>query len=263
MEIVVCVKRVPDTSEAEVVIAKDGRGIEEKGLVFDINDWDRYAVEEAVLLKEKFGGLVTAVAMGPGEVEDTLRRCLATGVDNAVRLTDEAFEGSDAVTIARILSQAVKGLKFDLVLTGAQAGDDGYAQVGPIIAEFLGIPHVTLVTRVEIMDGKAKVHRELEGGLEEVAEVQLPALLSIQTGINEPRYVSMMGIRKAAKREIKAIGLQELGLKKEEVGESSSRVKRERLLIPPVTKQTEILEGSPEDVATKLASIIKDKGGLV
>ncbi len=262
MEILVCIKRVPDTSEAEVVIAKDGRRIEEGSLVFDINEWDKYAVEEAVLLKEKLGGSVTVVAIGPEEADDTLRRCLATGADNAIRLTDKAFEGSDALTIARILYQAIRELKFDLVLTGAQASDDGYGQVGPTIAEFLGIPHATLVTHIEIMNGRAKVHRELEEGLEEVVEVQLPAVFTIQTGINEPRYVSIMGVRKAAKKETKTLDLKALGLKEEEVGESGSRVKVERLFLPPVTKETEILQGNPEEVAAKLARIIKDKGGL-
>ena len=262
MDIIVCVKRVPDTSEEEVVITKDGRGIEEANLVFDVNDWDKYAVEEAVLLREKFGGSVTVIALGPEEVEDTLRRCLATGADNAIRLTDKAFEGSDATAIAKILSQIIKDLKFDLILTGTQASDDGYGQVGPTIAEFLGIPHATLVTNIEIADGKARVHRELEGGLEEVDEVQLPALFTIQTGINEPRYVSMMGIRKAASKEMKTLDLQVLGLKEEEVGESGSKVIEEKLFLPPVTKETEILEGNPEDVAAELARIIKDKGGF-
>ncbi len=262
MDIVVCVKRVPDTSEAEVIITKDGQGIEEGDLVFDINEWDKYAVEEAVLLKEKFGGSVTVVSMGTEETEDTLRRCLATGADNAIRLTDKAFEGSDAVAIARILYQTIKDLKFDLVFTGAQASDDGYGQVGPTIAEFLGIPHVTLVTDIEIMDGKAKVRRELEGGMEEVLEVQLPAVFTIQTGINEPRYVSIMGVRKASQKEIRTLDLQALGLKGEEVGESGSRTKEERLFLPPVTKETEILEGSPEEIAAKFAQVLKDKGGL-
>ena len=262
MDILVCVKRVPDTSEAEVTIAKEGRRIEERDLVFDINEWDKYAVEEAVLLKEKFGGSVTVVAMVPEEVEDTLRRCFATGADNAIRLTDKAFEGSDATTTARILYQAIKEQKFDLVLTGAQASDDGYGQVGPTLAEFLGIPHATLVTHIEIMNGKAKVHRELEGGLEEVVEIRLPSLLTIQTGINEPRYVSIMGVRKAAKKEIKTLDLKELGLKEEEVGEPGSKVKQERLFLPPVTKEAEILQGNPDEVATKLARILKDKGGL-
>ncbi len=262
MDIVVCVKRVPDTSEAEVVIAKDGRTIEAKDLVFDINEWDKYAVEEAVRLKGKHGGSVIVVTVGAEETEDTLRRCLATGADSAVRLTDGTFDGSDASALARILYRVVNDLKFDLVLTGAQASDDGYGQVGPTLAEFLGIPHATLVTHIEIMNGKAKVHRELEGGLEEVVEIRLPSLLTIQTGINEPRYVSIMGVRKAAKKEIKTLDLKELGLKEEEVGEPGSKVKQERLFLPPVTKEAEILQGNPDEVATKLARILKDKGGL-
>lgn len=262
MNIIVCVKRVPDTSEAEIIIDKSGRKIDERDLVFDINEWDKYAVEEAVLLKEKFGGSVTVVSMGPDEVEDTLRRGLATGADEAIRLTDKAFEGSDATAVARILYQAIKDLKFDLVLTGALASDDGYGQVGSTIAEFLKVPHATLVNHIEIVDGKAKVHRELEEGLEEVVEIQLPAVFTIQTGINEPRYVSIMGVRKASKKEIKVLDLKTLGLKEEEVGESGSKVKEERLFLPPVTKQAEILQGEPEEVAAKLAQILKDKGGL-
>ena len=162
MDIVVCVKRVPDTSEAEVVIAKEGKTIEERDLVFDINEWDRYAVEEAVQLKEQYGGSVTVVTVGPEEADDTLRRCFATGADRAIRLTDGAFQGSDAATIARILHQVIRDLKFDLVLTGAQASDDGYGQVGPTVAELLQIPHATLVTHIDIIDGQARVQRELE-----------------------------------------------------------------------------------------------------
>ncbi|MFH0914805.1 MAG: electron transfer flavoprotein subunit beta/FixA family protein [Chloroflexota bacterium] len=260
MDIIVCVKRVPDTSEAEVLIARDGRHIEEKGLVFDINEWDRYAVEEAVLLKEKLGGTVTAITLGPEGSEDTLRRCLATGADSAIRLADPALAGSDAVATARALCQAIKGRKFDLVLTGAQAGDDASAQVGPVLAGLLGVPHATLVNSMEITGNKAKVHRELEGGLEEVVEVQFPALFTIQTGINEPRYVSIMGIRKAAKQEIQRMGLAALGLKESEVGEAGSWVRVDKLFPPPATKQTEILSGSLEEVTTKLAGIIQDKG---
>ena len=262
MDIVVCVKRVPDISETEVAIAKEERTIEQRDLVFDINEWDRYAVEEAVLLKEKFGGSVTVVTTGPEEVEDTLRRCFATGADYAIRLTDKAFEGSDAATIARIVYQVVKELKFDLVLTGAQASDDGYAQVGPTIAQLLGIPHATLVTHIEVVNGKARVHRELEGELVEVVDVDLPAVLTIQTGINEPRYVSIMGVRKAANKEIQTPGLKELGLTQDQVGEAGSETRIERLFLPPASKQTEILQGSLEEVAAQFAQILKDKGGL-
>lgn len=261
MDIVVCVKRVPDTSEADVIISKDGRDIETGDLVFDINDWDKYAVEEAALLKEKYGGLLTVVTVGPEEAEDTLRRCFATGADNAIRLTDSAFDGSDAVAIARTIYRSVKDLKFDLILTGAQASDDGYGQVGPVLASLLGIPHASLVTNIDIVDGKVRVQRELEGGLSELVEVSLPAVLTIQTGINEPRYVSIMGIRKASKKEISIAGLAELGLSAPEVGESGSATRVDKLFLPPVTKETEILQGSPDEVATRLAQIIKEKGG--
>ncbi len=262
MDIIVCVKRVPDTSQSDVAIARDGRSIETGNLVFDINEWDRYAVEEAVLLKEKLGGSVTVVSLGPADTEDTLRRCLATGADAAIRLTDQAFTGSDAATIARILYQVIKGLKFDLVLTGAQASDDGYGQVGPALAGLLSLPHASLVTHLEIANGKARVNRELEGGLQEVLEVPLPAILTIQTGINDPRYVSIMGVRKAAKREIGALTLNGLGLKEAEVGESGSATRLARLFPPPVTKQAEVLQGTPEEVVTKLTQVLKEKGGL-
>lgn len=262
MDIVVCVKRVPDTSEADVLVAKDGRTIEKRDLVFDINEWDKYAVEEAVRLKEKHSGTVTVVTVGSEDSEDTLRRCFATGADNAIRLTDPAFDGSDAATIARILCQAIRDLNFDLIMTGAQAGDDGYGQVGPVLAALLRIPHATLVRQVDIESQRVRVRRELEGGLDEVVEVSLPAVLTVQTGINEPRYVSIMGVRLAAKKEIKVLGLKDLGLRVEDVGESGSGIRLERLFPPPVTKETEILQGSPDQTASKLAQILKDKGGL-
>ena len=148
------------------------------------------------------------------------------------------------------------------MLTGAQASDDGYGQVGPVIAELLGIPHASLVTNIEVIDGRVRVHRELEGGLDEVVELTLPAVLTIQTGINEPRYVSIMGVRKASRKEIETSGLNELGLAESEAGESGSGTKIERLFLPPVTKEAEILQGSTDEVATKLAQILKDKGGL-
>lgn len=263
MDIVVCVKRVPDTTEADVVIAEGGHAIEEKDLVFDINDWDKYAVEEAVLLKERLGGSVTVLTMGAEETEDTLRRCFATGADRAIRLTDKAFAGSDPATVARVLHRVVKDLKFDLIFTGVQADDDGCGQVGPALAQLLGIPHATLVTRLEITDRKARVHRELEGGLSEVVELPLPAVLTIQTGINEPRYVSVMGVKKAARKEIERLGLSGLGITEADVGESGSGTKIERLFLPPPTKQAEILQGSPDEVVAKLARILKDKAGLV
>jgi len=263
MDIIVCVKHVPDTAEAELTIDETGKDIRKTGLVFDINEWDNYAVEEALLLKEKYGGKITAITIGPKEAEETLRKCIAKGVDEAIRLTDDLFKGSDGYATARILCSAIKSLnlKYDLILTGAQAGDDGYAQVGVTLAELLGVQHVSLVKKIaEVKDDALKVHRELEGGLEEVVEVKKPVVLTIQTGINEPRYVSIAGVRKAAKKEIKVLGAADIGLKAEDVGEAGSPTVLEKLFIPPVTKQAEILTGDVSEVSKKLVSILKEKG---
>jgi len=260
MDIIVCVKHVPETAEAEITIDKSGRRIETADLVFDINEWDDYALEEAVLLKEKLGGSVTAVTVGSEEADNTLRKCLARGADKAIRLTDKTFQGSDGYATAKILHKAIKDLPYNLILTGAQAADDGYGQVGVTLAELLGIPHATMVKKIEPKEKAVKVNRELEGGLEEIVEVKLPALLTIQTGINEPRYVSIMGIRKARSIEIKVLGLKELGLKEDEVGEAGSWMTVEKMFTPPAEKEAEILTGSLDEVTSKITEIMRARG---
>lgn len=260
MDIIVCVKHVPETAEAEIKIDSAGKTIEKSGLVFDINEWDDYALEEAVQVKEKIGGTVTAITVGSEDTDSTLRKCLARGADKAVRLTDPKFEGSDGYAIAKILHKTIKDLPFNMIFTGAQAGDDGYAIVGPTLAELLGIPHATMVKKIELNGDIAKVNRELEGGLEEIIEIKLPAVLTIQTGINEPRYVSIMGIRKAMQKEIKVFSLAEVGLSENEVGEAGSWTKIENMYVPPVEKQAEFLKGSPEEVAARITEILKARG---
>jgi electron transfer flavoprotein beta subunit len=260
LDIIVCVKHVPETAEAELKIDATGKGIEKAGLVFDINEWDDYALEEAVRIKEKFGGTVTVITVGSEESDSTLRKCLARGADKAIRLWDPKFAGLDAYATARILYSAIKNMHFDLVLTGAQASDDGSAIVGPVLAEFLGIPHATMVKKIEFGEGKAIVNRELEGGLEERLAVKLPALFTIQTGINEPRYVSIMGIRKAMQKEIKVLGLADIGLSENDVGEAGSWLVLEKLYVPPVEKQATFLTGSPDEVAAKIVEILKSRG---
>jgi len=260
LDIIVCVKHVPETAEADIKIDGTGKAVEKSGLVFDINEWDDYALEEAVRFKEKFGGTVTAITVGSEDAESTLRKCLARGADKAVRLTDSKFEGSDGFAIAKILCRVVKDLPFNLILTGAQAGDDGYAVVGAILAALLGIPHATMVKKIELSGEAAKLNRELEGGIEEIVEVTLPAVLAIQTGINEPRYVSIMGTRKAMQKEVKVIGLAELGLSENEVGEAGSWIRIEKMYTPPVEKQAEFLKGSPDEIASKIAEILRAKG---
>jgi len=262
MNIIVCIKRVPETADADVIIDKSGKDIEKSGLVFDLNEWDTYAIEEAILLKEKTGGTVTVISMGGEESNESLRKCLAMGADDAVRLTDPAFGGSDGFATAKVLAEAIRKIPYDLVFTGVQAEDDGFGQVGVALAEILGIPHVSLVNSLEVQDKKVQVHRELEGGLEEVLEVDLPAVLTIQTGINQPRYVSIMGIRKVAKKEIKTFGVSDLNLKAEEVGLSGSYTQLEKIFLPPVGEGAQMLEGKPEEIASKVFDILKDKGGL-
>ncbi len=263
MEIIVCIKRVPETAEADIVIDKTGRDIEKGGLVFDINEWDNYAVEEAIRLKEKYGGSVTVISMGPEEANETLRRALAMGADQAIRLTDPAFDGADGYAIAKTLNQAIKPLSYDLILTGVQTEDDGYGQVGPTLAEILGIGHAAVVSRIEgIENGRIRLHRELEGGLEEVLDLELPVVLTIQSGINEPRYVSIMGIRKVAQKEIRFLGLKDLAMNREEAGEDGSLTVVERVSLPPVGEGAQMLEGTMDEISDKVIAILKEKGGL-
>ena len=260
MNIIVCVKHVPETAEAELKIDASGKNVERAGLVYDINEWDDYALEEAVRIREKQGGTVTAVTIGADDSDSTLRKCLARGADKAIRMTDPKFNGSDGYAIAKILHSVIKTLPYDIIFTGMQAGDDGSAVVGPILAEMLKIPHATMVKKIEIGTGTVKVNRELEGGLEEQVEVKLPALFSTQTGMNEPRYVSIMGIRKAMQKEIKLMTLADTGLAESDVGETGSWTRIERLYIPPVEKQAEFLKGTPDEVATRITELLKSKG---
>jgi electron transfer flavoprotein beta subunit len=260
LDIIVCVKHVPETAEAELKIDSTGKAIDKTGLVFDINEWDDYALEEAVRIKEKQGGTVTAITIGADDSDSTLRKCLARGADNAIRLTDLKFNDSDGYAIAKILHSVIKNLPYSIILTGMQAGDDGNAVVGPALAEMLKIPHVTMVKKLELGVGTAKANRELEGGLEEQVEVGTPALFSVQTGINEPRYVSIMGIRKAMQKEIKLMTLADTDLMENDVGSSGSWTKIEKMYVPPVEKQAEFLKGSPEEVAAKVTEILKAKG---
>jgi len=262
MDIIVCVKRVPETAEADIILDGSGKGIETEDLVFDINEWDNYAMEAAIRIKEEIGGTITVVSLGGEETEDTLRRALAMGGDRGVHLKDEAFMAGDPYATARALHGALKEIPFDLLLTGVQAGDDGYGQVGSILAELFGLPHACMVNRLDVHGSKLHVHRELEGGLEEACEIELPAVLSIQTGINEPRYVSIMGIRKARSKELREVNAGEAGLSADELGSAGSLIEIKELYLPPAGKQAEILSGSVDEISERVFGILKEKGGL-
>ncbi len=253
---------MPDTSEAEVKVNPDGITVDDSRFSFDINDADNYAVEESVLIKEAHGGEVTVLSMGPKKSEVMIRMALAKGCDKAVRVEDERIAGHDPLMVAKTLAGAIKGQEFDLVLTGCMASDDWHMSTGVALAEELGINHASMVNFVEVMDGKVKVHRELEGGLLESVEVELPAVLTIQTGINEPRYAPIRGIRQAQKKELNVVSLDDLGIDPATVGMDASQVVLEKLYIPEVESTAEFIEGEPEEKAEKLASILQ-KGGLV
>ena len=261
MEILVCVKRVPDTAENEITINSDGNDIERDDLVYSVNEWDNYAVEEAIQIVDKVGGSVTVVTIGDDESEEILRREMAMGAEKGLLLSDDAFEGSDGKGIASILKAAVQKGNYDLILTGAQA-DAGFAQVGGMVAAMLDYPYASLVNKIELGDGKLTVGREIEGGNQEMNEIALPCVLSIQTGINEPRYVGIRGIRKVASVEIPTLGASDLGIDAGSVGDAGAKVKRVDYFVPEMGEGAEMLEGSTEEIASKIIELLKSKGGL-
>jgi len=261
MEILVCIKRVPDTAENEIEIKGDGTDIKRDDLVYSVNEWDNYAVEEAIQIRDKVGGSVTVMTVGDDESEEVLRREMAMGADNGIRLTDAAFTGSDGRGIAAVLKAAVQKGKYDLVLTGAQA-DDGAAQVGGMLAAMLDWPYASLVNRIEVEGGKLKVGREIEGGNQEMNAIELPCVLSVQTGINEPRYVGIRGIRKVASVEIPVYSAADLGIDPAAAGSAAARVQRLDYFVPQLGAGAEILEGSMEEKIDKLIELLKAKGGL-
>ena len=262
MEILVCARRVPDTSENEIELNSAGNDIERDELVYSINEPDNYAVEEALQIVARIGGNVTVVTVGGEDDEEILRREMAMGANHGVLITDEAFNGSDARGIATILKGFVQKGNYDLILTGVQA-EDGGAQVGGMLAAMLDYPFASLVNSIEVLDGnQLKISREIEGGNREMSEIDLPCVLSIQTGINEPRYVGMRGIRQVASLEIPTYGASDLGVDTTAVGEAAANVKRDDYFVPVLGKGAEILQGSNEEIADKLIELLKAKGGL-
>ncbi len=262
MEILVCVKRVPDPAENEIHVGAGGQDIRRDDLVYSVNEWDNYAVEEALQIVERVGGSVTVVSVGNPDAEETLRREMAMGAEQGLLLSDDAFEGSDGLGLASVLTAAVKKGSYDLVLTGAQA-DDGAAQVGGMMAAMLDWPFASLVNMVEEGDGGSlRIGREIEGGAQEISEIESPCVLSIQTGINEPRYVGIRGIRKVASVEIPVLDSAALGIAPDSVGQAGAKVRRIDYFVPAVGAGAEMLQGDTAEVAAKLVELLKAKGGL-
>lgn len=262
MEILVCVKRVPDMSENEIALNDAGTDIERDDLVYSINEPDNYAVEEALQIVSRVGGNVTVVTVGGEDDEEILRREMAMGANNGVMISDEAFTGSDCRGIAAILRAFVDKGTYDLILTGVQ-DETGGAQVGGMLAAMLDYPFASLINSIEVLDGKKlRISREIAGGNKEISEIDLPCVLSIQTGINEPRYVGMRGIRAVASVPIPAYGATELGLEPSVVGEAAAKVKRVDYFVPELGKGAEMLEGSRGENIEKLVEMVATKGGL-
>ena len=262
MNILVCVRRVPDLSENEIELNRDGTDVERDDLVYSVNEPDNYAVEEALQIADRTGGEVTVVTVGGEDDEEVLRRQMAMGAHHGVLLRDAAFAGSDGQGIARVLKAFVQKGSYDLVLTGVQA-EDGAAQVGGMLASMLEYPFAALVSGIEVVDGnRLKITREIEGGSREISEIDLPCVLSIQTGINEPRYVGMRGIRQVASVPIPALGASELELAASAVGVVAAKVKRLDYFMPPAGKSAVMLEGNRQERADRLFDYLKTKGGL-
>jgi len=262
VEILVCARRVPDTSENEIELNSAGNDIERDDLVYSINEPDNYAVEEALQIVAKVGGKVTVVTVGGEDDEEILRREMAMGASHGVLISDDAFSGADGRGIATILKAFVQKGHYDLILTGVQA-EDGGAQVGGMLAAMLDYPFASLVNSIEFLgDGKLKISREVEGGNKEMNAIDLPCVLSIQTGINEPRYVGMRGIRQVASAPIPTLGVSDLGLDPSSVGETAARVKRVDYFVPAQGKGAEILQGKREEIVDKLIELVTAKGGL-
>jgi electron transfer flavoprotein beta subunit len=233
----------------EVEFTEDKRDVDPDYLDFALNEWDTYATEEALRIVEAAGsGEVVVVSVGDEDVEDCMRRCLAMGADRGIRVDTE--EKLDPIQVARTLAEIVEGETPDLVLTGVQSSDSVQAATGGALAALLDLPSVAVVTKIELGDGKATVHRELEGGLVDVVEVDTPALFTIQTGINECRYATLRAIKQAEEKEI---DVRPVG----DPGEPASQVRK--MFVPPKGDGAEMLNGGAAEVAERIQEIVQEK----
>lgn len=264
MNIIVCLKQVPDT-ETQIKIAQDGKSIVEDDIKWIMNPYDEYGVEEALRLKEKFGGEVTIVGVGPKRVTEAIRTALAMGADKGIIINDPALTGSDSLGIARVLAAAVKDLDFDLIFTGQRGVDDDSGIVGAAMAEFLDIPHVSVVVKVEVSeDGKSVNATRPVEGQSLVIEACLPALITAQKGLNEPRYASLPGIMKAKKKPLEEKTLADLGLDPSQFGEGARNLKIMELTPPPQRQAGKIIEGeTPEQKAGELVRLLHEEAKVL
>jgi electron transfer flavoprotein beta subunit len=255
MKIVACVKQVP-AKDAPLAISGD-TWIRETDIGFEMNEPDSYALEEALRLKEKHTGEVIALSMGPERVKQTIKEALAKGADRGVHLVEDKAYTLDPLGAAESLAAAIEREKPDLVLTGLQSEDQGFGQTGVLLAECLGLPHATIIMQIDVQGSGLRVKRELEAGWFQWVELPLPAVLTIQSGINKVRYATLKGIMAAKKKEIATIARESLGVKHE----ATQRI--ERIYVPSKTKKTEFITGTPKEAAAKLLEKLKHEARVL
>ena len=259
MKIVVCVKQVPDT-ETRVQIAPEGSAIVESDVNWIVSPYDEFAIEEALKIKEAQGGEVVVVTVGPDRALSALRTGLAMGADSAVHVKDALLDGADTLATARALAGAVKTLApFDLVLCGQQGMGGDNSQVPGLLAEMLDLPQVTVAVKLDVQDGKAVVEREIEGA-RETWETSLPAVISAQKGLNEPRYASLKGIMQAKKKPITALDAAGVGL---DAASAAPKVKVTAMELPPARPSVNMIEGEPDAQAAELIRLLADEAKVL
>lgn len=258
MKIAVCIKQVP-TRDWQPRLNDTKTWIREQDATFEMNEPDAYALEEALRLKEKHGGEVVVCSAGPARVAQVLREALARGADRAIHVEDEALAAADAFVVGGALAAAMKDENFDLVLTGLQSDDMGFAETGVIIAERLDRPHATIVMEVQAGQGTVRVKRELEGGWFQWVAMPLPAVLTIQSGINQLRYATLKGIMAAKKKEIRKAPSPPSSLS----GATASRRKIVSLYVPEKSKKTQMISGTPAEAAKELVRLLREDAHVI
>lgn len=257
MKIVVCLKQVPDMESKFKIV--DDKKVDESQIAFKINDFDNYAVEAALQLKEKLGGEVVIVSAGPDRAAKDIRQAFAMGADWGIHISDQAVLDGDSFVVASALAKAIEGIDgVDLVMTGVQTEDLQAGVTGVMIADMLNMPHCTNVVKIDTADGKAfTLNRELEGGLNEVMELGGPAVLTVQSGINDPRYPTLPGIMKAKKKQLDVKSGADLGVS------AASKTEFIKMFIPVADSMAEIIQGAPEEAAGKLVDKLKNEAKVI
>ena len=253
MKIAVCVKQVV-TRDWPLRVNESKDWVQDRDASFEMNEPDAYALEEALRLKEQHGGEVVVCSAGPLRVSQVIREALARGADRAIRVESDSLAVADGYMVAEALAAAVREEQFDLVLTGLQSDDQGFAQTGVVLAELLGIPHATIIMEVQVGDGRVRVKRELEGGWFQWVSMTTPALLTIQSGINQLRYATLKGIMAAKKKEVRVV---------EPAMELVPRHEIVALYVPEKQKKTQLINGSPVEAAAELIKVLREDARVI